>query len=107
MSSNKDITLAETYLAGTTHIYNFDAVKPSLTPGTRLVFIRELANEFDGWAIRIETEDGKKAGFVPRTVNEVPAHLMDAGYELYGEITGYFYENGWEKIMFEIRMKKE
>jgi hypothetical protein len=62
MSLNKDVTLAETWLAGTSHIYNFDAVKPSLTPGTRLVLIRELANDFDGWAIRVETEDGKKGG---------------------------------------------
>ncbi|HJJ47712.1 MAG TPA: HIRAN domain-containing protein [Methanocorpusculum sp.] len=107
MSLNKDITLAETYLAGTTHIYNFNAVKPALTPGTKLVLIRELANEYDGWAIRVETEDGKKAGFVPRTINEVPARLMDAGFELYGEITGFFYENSWEKIIFAIRMKKE
>ncbi|HJJ28882.1 MAG TPA: HIRAN domain-containing protein [Methanocorpusculum sp.] len=107
MADNKDLTLAETYIAGTTHIPDFAAIKQQLTPGTRLDLVREMNNDFDGWAIRVETVDGKKTGFVPRAVNEVPAHLMDAGYELYGEVSGFFYENGWEMVMFFIRMKRE
>lgn len=106
MPQGKDVTLAETHLAGTSHIFQFDRLKESLTEGTELKLVRELSNDYDGWAIRVETADGKKAGYVPRTINEVPARLLDAGFDLYGIVTGYCFENNWQQIRFAVKMRR-
>lgn len=55
---------------------------------------------------RIENADGKKLNYLPCTINEVSARLMDADYELYEIVTGSYYENDWRQIMVAVKMKK-
>ena len=105
--AGSDVTLAETYIAGTTHIHGFAALTGELTEGAGLNLVRELTNAYDGWAIRVDLPDGRKVGYIPRSINEVPARLMDAGFVLYGVVSGRFYDEGWEKITFYIKMKRE
>lgn len=75
----RDIYLFDTYVAGTTHIEGIEALATSLRDGDRLVFYREPDNPHDPQAIRIETLEKKKIGYVPRRDNVVFSRLMDAG----------------------------
>ena len=51
----RDIFLFDTYVAGTTHIENMEAIGSSLHEGDKLIFYREPENSHDPQAIRIET----------------------------------------------------
>lgn len=54
-----------------------------LEPGTRLRLLREADNIHDNLAVAIYTNNGKKLGYIPRTINEVPAAHLDNGSKMY------------------------
>lgn len=75
----QDIYLFDTYVAGTTHVEGIEELFPSLNEDDKLVFYREIENEHDPQAIRIETLGKEKIGYVPHQDNVVFSRLMDAG----------------------------
>lgn len=51
----------------------------NIVVGDALVLKREPRNEFDSYAIRVDTAEGEHIGYVPREKNRILARLMDAG----------------------------
>lgn len=98
----RDIYLFDTYVAGTTHIEGIDDLAASLRDGDRLVFYREPDNPHDPQAIRIETLEEEKIGYVPRRDNVVFSRLMDAGKLLFATIAAKEMRGNWLKIDIKI-----
>ena len=98
----RDIYLFDTYVAGTTHIKGIEKIGESLKDGDRLVFYREPENEHDPQAIRIETLEKEKIGYVPRQDNVVFSRLMDAGKVLFAKVVEKEMRGKWLKIKIKI-----
>ena len=81
----KEIHLFDTYVAGTTHLKD-KSVLDEIEVGQKLNLKREI-NKFDEKAIIINTEDGKKVGYVPEKDNIIFSRLMDAGKLLSAKVT--------------------
>ena len=81
----KDIFLEEMEVAGTMDIDDIIVKSETLKDGDLLTLKREISNEFDEYAIQIETADGIKLGYVPTRWNTVFARLMDAGKFLFAK----------------------
>lgn len=80
----KEIYLFDSFIAGTTHLKD-PSVLEVLQINQKLNLIRE-DNKFDENAIRIQTEEGIKCGYIPEKDNIVFARLMDAGKLLIARI---------------------
>lgn len=98
----RDIYLFDTYVTSTTHIEGIKDLAASLRDGDRLVFYREPDNPHDPQAIRIETLEEKKIGYVPRRDNVVFSRLMDAGKLLFATIAAKEMRGNWLKIDIKI-----
>lgn len=98
----QDIYLFDTYVAGTTHVEGIEDIYPSLKVDDKLVFYREVENEHDPQAIRIETLGKEKIGYVPRQDNVVFSRLMDAGKVLFARINEKEIRGKWAKIKIKI-----
>lgn len=98
----RDIYLFDTYVAGTTHIEGIEDLAASLRGGDRLVYYREPDNPHDPQAIRIETLEEEKIGYVPRRDNVVFSRLMDAGKLLFATIAAKEMRGNWLKIDIKI-----
>jgi len=57
-----------------------------LCPGEQLLLRREPANPYDEKAIAVYTAAGRKLGYIPRFVNEIPARHMDQGRMLAAQV---------------------
>jgi hypothetical protein len=80
LSALKSILLLETYVAGL-FAHERTAVA-QLHAGQSLRPVREATNDHDSNAIALETTDGLRVGYVPKSENVLLARLMDAGKEL-------------------------
>lgn len=98
----RDIYLFDTFVAGTSYIDGIEAIGLNLKEGDQLVFYREPKNPHDPQAIRIETLDKIKIGYVPRRDNVVFSRLMDAGKVLFAKIVNKETEGTWLKITIKI-----
>ena len=98
----RDIYLFDTHVAGTTHIEGIENIGESLKDGDRLVFYREPENEHDPQAIRIETLEKEKIGYVPHKDNVVFSRLMDAGKVLFAKVVEKEMRGKWLKIKIKI-----
>lgn len=98
----RDIFLFDTYVAGTTHIENIEAIGNSLQEGDKLVFYREPNNPHDPQAIRIETIQEVKIGYVPQQDNVIFSRLMDAGKALFGKVLEKEMRGNWLRIKIKI-----
>lgn len=98
----RDIYLFETYVAGTTHIDGIEDIGLNLKEEDKLIFYREPENIHDPQAIRIETLEHEKIGYIPRQDNIVFSRLMDAGKELFGTVREKEMVGNWLKIIIKI-----
>ena len=98
----RDIYLFDTYVAGTSHIPDIEAIGSKLKKDDRLIFYREVENEADPQAIRIETLDKEKIGYVPRQDNVIFSRLMDAGKELFARVIDKEMRGKWLKMSIKI-----
>lgn len=98
----RDIFLFDTYVAGTTHVENIEAIGNSLQEGDKLVFYREPNNPHDPQAIRIETIQEVKIGYVPQQDNVIFSRLMDAGKALFGKVLEKEMRGNWLRIKIKI-----
>lgn len=98
----RDIYLFETYVAGTTHIDGIEDIGLNLKEADKLIFFREPENIHDPQAIRIETLEHKKIGYIPRQDNIVFSRLMDAGKELFATVREKEMVGNWLKIIIKI-----
>ena len=77
--------LLVTTAAGT--VYCDPEATAAVRQGDALLLVRERDNPHDALAVRLDTGDGRKVGYVPRAVNAPVAELMDAGIELECAVT--------------------
>ncbi|MGI6334625.1 MAG: HIRAN domain-containing protein [Saccharofermentanales bacterium] len=98
----RDIFLFDTYVAGTTHVENIQELAEKLLIGDKLTFKREPNNKFDPQAIRIQTMDNQKVGYVPRKDNVVFSRLMDAGKLLFAKIKDKEMRGTWLRLNIKI-----
>lgn len=98
----RDIYLFDSHVAGTSHIDNIESIGEQLNDGDRLVFYREPDNETDPQAIRIETLNKEKIGYVPRQDNIIFSRLMDAGKVLFAKVVEKELLGKWLKIKIKI-----
>ncbi|MDD6539928.1 MAG: HIRAN domain-containing protein [Firmicutes bacterium] len=102
----QEIFLFSTYVAGTTHVENIDALEQDLDKGVRLDFFREPNNKYDSRAIVIKTQGGDKIGYVPKQDNVIFARLMDAGKLLFGKIESKEKKGSWLKINIKVYLQE-
>lgn len=98
----RDIFLFDTYVAGTNHIENIEAIGLSLHNEDKLIFYREPDNPYDPQAIRIETINEEKIGYVPQQDNLIFSRLMDAGKLLFGKVKEKEQRGNWLRIKIKI-----
>lgn len=98
----QDIYLFDTYVAGTTHVEGIEEIYSSLKIDDKLVFYREIENEHDPQAIRIETLRKEKIGYVPRQDNVVFSRLMDSGKVLFAKVMEKEMRGKWARIKIKI-----
>ena len=103
---SRDIFLFDTYVAGTTFVPDMQELEPALSVGDRLTFVREPENQYDEQAIRIQTADGVKLGYVPRDDNGIFSRLRDAGKRLYASILEKEWRNRWLRIAIRIYLNE-
>ena len=102
----QEIFLFDTYVAGTTHVENIDALEQDLDKGVRLDFFREPNTKYDSRAIVIKTQGGEKIGYVPKQDNVIFARLMDAGKLLFGKIESKEKKGSWLKINIKVYLQE-
>ncbi len=85
---SRDIFLMNTMINGAMHVKSIYKFAKELKEGDRLTLRLEPKNKYDEKAILVLNPKGKKLGYIPRVKNEVLYHLMDAGKELFGVVTG-------------------
>ena len=83
---SQDIFLLEFHVAGSYYVSNMKEIAPELAVGQQVTLCREEENSHDNQAILVLDEKKRKIGYVPRNMNTVPSHLMDAGKLLIGKI---------------------
>lgn len=80
-ASSVPVPLCRCQIAGFQY-YEGLAVIPTLKDRQRLILQREPKNPHDRFAISVHTASGRKLGYLPRRLNEIPAKLMDDGHQL-------------------------
>lgn len=81
------------------------AILPTLREGQPLILQREPDNPYDPLAIVVRTSSGRKLGYLPRRLNEIPAGLMDAGQGLMAVIVSVNRDAPpWEMVEVEVRL---
>lgn len=101
----REVFLFDTYVAGTSHIENIEALEPDLEVGDRLDFYREAHNQYDTMAIVVTNRRGDKLGYIPQIDNEIFSRLMDAGKVLFGRISRKEFKGRWLKIDIKIYLE--
>ena len=84
----RDIYLKKQAIVGIRFQGGYEELLKLLKNGSRITFLRETDNRFDGNAVMAINEDGQKLGYVPRYENEILCSLLDAGKHLYGLVNG-------------------
>jgi hypothetical protein len=83
---NVEFDLITFHVAGANHGYYAKNLN-SLAFGTRLKAVREPDNAYDKNAIRLDSPEGFKVGYIPAVMAAWVKNLIDqGGYELYAEV---------------------
>ena len=103
--TNNDILLTHILVAGTTHSERFDEVSWEIEKGDKMTMKRNPRNKYDKNAIGIYYRN-IRIGWVPKSENEILAHLMDGDRRLYFLTSSVEDRNGWIKIEGDVYMIK-
>lgn len=100
----KEIKLATFMVEGTLYGEQIRGLAIKLREGTEVKFVREPENAEDKYAVRVEAV-GKKLGYIPSSISEIPSNLMDAGKFLYGRINKCAIGYAGADIMVDLFMR--
>lgn len=100
----KEIRLASFMVDGTLYGEQLRGLAIKLREGTDVKFFREIDNPSEPYTIRVEAV-GRKIGYVPSAIAEIPANLMDAGKLLYGRIKNCSIGYAGADIMVDLFMR--
>ncbi|WP_079536189.1 HIRAN domain-containing protein [Phoenicibacter congonensis] len=100
--SNAIKVITNTRVANTSKTPNIDYLMKNIKIGDRLLLAREKGNLNDAFAVKIETKNHEKLGYLPCDCNEIVARLMDGDKEFYAEVTSSEVIGPWNKIDIEV-----
>ncbi len=83
--------LASVRLNGIQYTNDIDTILAELEVGDILTLVREPDNVRDSNAISVHDRFGNHVGWVPRSSNEVLAHLLDAGKSIFAVLSRLSY----------------
>lgn len=101
----QEIFLFDSHVAGTGYIPEIASLAEQIHEGDLLQLCREPENSHDGLAIKVLDAHGKKLGYVPRSWNTIPAHLMDGGKLLFAKVTGKEFVDEWLRIKIQVFLR--
>lgn len=81
---SRELHLLHTRINGSRYVENIGQLAGTLQEGDPVRLVLEPENPYDGRAIRVDTMEGSKLGYIPRRANEILFHLMNAGKHVYG-----------------------
>lgn len=87
-----------TRIANTSKTPCIETLIAKLKVGEKLYLVREIGNLADAYAIKIETKDHEKLGYVPCDCNELIARMIDGDKIFYAEILSISKIGPWNKI---------
>lgn len=102
-----DIFLDCCHVAGTMHVDDILTKTEDVEDETLLELSREPSNEYDEFAIAVETVAGDKIGYIPRNYNARLARLMDEGRHLVAKVIDKEVKGKWLNIHIAVFMKEE
>ncbi len=102
MPFTREIFLLTCHVAGTNFRPEISEIEPELKIGATFYLQREPKNEFDELAIAVYDANEKHLGYVPKSKNEVPARLLDAGKSLSAKLVAKEWNDSWLKLDIEI-----
>lgn len=102
---SREIYLFDTHVAGTSYIENIEEIADSLNFDDKLTCIREEDNEYDLQAIKLNTDNNEKIGYIPQADNVIFARLMDAGKKLCARVRSIKLKGKWYKIEIAIFLR--
>lgn len=74
-----------------------------LACGQQLLVVRDAANPYDPFALRILTNDRHMLGFIPRSQNRIAATLADQGIRLSAGIVAVHHDAApWERLTISL-----
>lgn len=94
----REIFLFACYIAGTNFRPGIEEIEPELKIGAKFRLQREPENEFDELAVAIYDVQQNHLGYIPKTKNEIPARLLDAGKNLCAVLTAKEWKDSWLKL---------
>ena len=83
---SKELCLLNTRINGSRYVENIDRLAGALRERDSVRLVLEPENPYDERAIRVDTMEGNKLGYIPRRVNEILFNLMNAGKHVYGVV---------------------
>ena len=101
----QEILLFESHVAGTGYVPEIASLAEQLHEGDVLRLCREPNNSHDNLAILVLDAHGKKLGYVPRSWNTIPAHLMDGGKLLFAKVTRKELIDEWLRIKIQVFLR--
>lgn len=105
MALEKAVFMHECHIAGTSHVDCIIEKTSQISTGSYLVMRRDYANEYDQYAIALETAHGVHLGWIPQKYNEPYARLMDAGKVLVAKVVYKELKGKWLNIRVSIGVK--
>ena len=100
-----EILLFDSHVAGTTYVPEIAALAEQIHEGDLLQLCREPENSHDSLAIKVLDVQGKKLGYIPRSWNTIPAHLMDGGKLLFAKVTSKELIDEWLRIKIQVYLR--
>jgi len=96
----KEISLFDTYIAGTSYVDS--ELIDKLEVGDKLILHREADNKFDDKAVLVLNADKVKVGYIPEKDNKIFSRLMDAGKLLTAKVKSINKKGDFYKVAIEI-----
>lgn len=91
-----------TKVARTSKTENIDLLMKNLKVGDRLKLIREPNNLNNKNAVKVETQNNEKLGYVSCDCDELISKLLDGGKDVFANITSLEKVGPWNKIDIEV-----
>ena len=99
-STPKQAVIYDDFVAGLKY---YDVGLTNIEPGQRLRMFWERSNPADNKAIRIETTDGVKLGYVKAKDTHKLHWYLERGIKLQATVAGWFPRNpSWEMLRFKV-----
>ena len=85
-NSSLGLCLGEFYVVGTQYIENMSELIQNMQVNDRVNVVSESDNPYDNRAVKIQTTDGMKLGYLAKQINYIPSYILNNGKSILGVI---------------------